>query len=107
MDGVRRHREFLTIRRRECYDNADDGLDAANAFACELVDPSQAVEERRDLSQRIGIWTVTEGIIGILMDFHKHRIDTDRGRRSRQWRNELALAARSFTAGSRPGKLHR
>ena len=71
------------------------GQVAAYRRARRGVDTGDVVEQRGQLIERIGIGPVAERVIGVLVDFHEQRVDSDRGRRARQRRDELALAARA------------
>ena len=58
-----------------------------------LMDSLEVVEQRREFVEAIGIRTVAERMVRVLVDFHEHRVDSDCGRRTRQRRDEFALSA--------------
>src|SRR5580698_7043247 len=72
-------------------------LTPRSAFARHFVDSPQVAKQHRHQCERVGIWPVTQGLVGVFVHFHENRVDPDCGRRPRERGDEFALTARSLT----------
>lgn len=67
------------------------GSDRTGTRAGDLVNAFEVVEQRRQQIERIGVGTVAQRVLRILVHFHEHRVDSHRGRGPGQRCYEFAL----------------